>query len=152
MKRVRTMRLIAATSGLMVFFAAVSVVYGGLSWTGFDPDFDLTGKYEGTHINVILQGQDDGVCPFSSAEITIKLPKKSGYENLVIDYSCGDIDVKFKRGKGDKIEVKVLAQSSDENPLNVILAATNEKGLIEKLCEGETNSNISCKLNLKKLR
>lgn len=59
----------------MIFFAAISVAHAGLSWTGIDPEFDLLGEHEGTHVSVILQGRDSEECAFSKAKMVISLPR-----------------------------------------------------------------------------
>ncbi|MDP6714649.1 MAG: hypothetical protein QF368_08505 [SAR202 cluster bacterium] len=154
MKRVRNLKLIAAATALMVFFAAVSVAYAGLSWTGIDPEFDLLGEYTGTHVNVILQGRNSEECAFSSASVVISLPKNTGYTNLDVDNeTCGNIDVEFKDGKRNEIKAKVKAKHSDKKmKLDVIMIASNGNGSVEKLCHGKSNKKLSCKLKLKKIR
>jgi len=91
-------------------------------------------------------------CDFDSAEISVKLPKNSGYKNLIFDDNCPNIDVNFKKGKSSKLEVKVETSSDTKFKLGVLLVATNSKSSIEKLCKGKKHGKTSCKIDLKKLK
>ncbi|MCH8309744.1 MAG: hypothetical protein IIB17_04520, partial [Chloroflexi bacterium] len=51
-KQVKQLKILAIVSAFAVFFAAATVVYGGLSWTGFDPVITLD---NGDVVNVVVR-------------------------------------------------------------------------------------------------
>ena len=52
-KRMRNLKLAAAASAVLMFLIAAPVVYGGLRWTGFDPELEVGGH----KVNVTVLAQ-----------------------------------------------------------------------------------------------
>ena len=46
-KLMRNVKLVAAASAVLAFMVAAPVVYGGLRWTGFDPELQVGGHKAG---------------------------------------------------------------------------------------------------------
>ena len=155
MKQARTLKLIAVVAALMVFFAAVSVAYGGLRWTGIDPAFELS---DGTPVNVYIAVPGKNWCNLNSPiPVTITAPVNLGtqVEESILERTCKGITDTLTTattlivGKhDDQIKVKVYASSNVRRAKFPVEVLIKVDGIELKVCSGRVNDTVKCSVNL----
>ena len=90
MRLTRNLKLMAGLGAVLVMFAAVPVVHGGMSWTGIDPIFNVNGH----QFNVWIEWPSQYDCDIEEIEVEVKVPSDFDYEFVSEsseDLGCGSL-------------------------------------------------------------
>ena len=145
-KQVKQLKILAIVSAFAVFFAAASVVYGGLSWTGFDPVIRLKG---GAILNVDIAVPPGKWCNIDGPiHVTVEAPKGA----KLLKEQTGPCDVTtstvVKNGAADKVEVTVVVKTSNGKGKFPVEIMISHKGQELVTCTGKANSEVECNADL----
>ena len=147
-KQVKPLKIWAIVLAFAVFFAAGSVVYGGLRWTGIDPVLIVDGKQVNIVVYVPTVNCDDGDLT-GPIKVEVKVPRRVSVELIRESEGCGTETVTTTmHHRKDTINVAVNVKSKENFPVRVHI-------LVEKMrpvmCKGKKSDNkVSCKADLGK--
>ena len=145
-KTAKQLKILAIVSAFAVFFVAASVVYGGLSWTGFDPVIQLS---DGTIVNVDIAVPPGQWCNIDGPiHVTVIVTEGA----TILEEHIGPCGVTTATtlidGDGGEIEVKAVVKTSngkDKFPVGIMIS---HKGQELVTCTGKANSEIKCDADL----
>ena len=144
----RKIRWIVALSTMLVLLASTTVVYGGLRWTGIDPELDINGH----KVNVSVFWPQEYTCDvFRYVKFRVQVPRGSV---VSFDESTGtfDCDNGFTntietetyivyKGKRNAVKVTGYVGGLSNFPIKVVVESDDEK----RVCRGHTNRPIKCR-------
>ena len=146
-KLMRNVKLVAAASAVLAFMVAAPVVYGGLRWTGFDPELQVGGH----KVNITIFAPTGRWCDVEGpVDVRVWVPK--GTDARLVSESEGDdggctvvtSTTIGERGRHGVI-VGVKAETDDPMqrfPMKVEIEVDDE--LVEDSCRGSVNKWIKC--------
>ncbi|HAL47396.1 MAG: hypothetical protein FI707_01445 [SAR202 cluster bacterium] len=143
----RNLKLLSAIFAFAIFMAGGSVVYGGLSWTGMDPEVELPGN-RGT-VNVVFAVPPGTWCKIDGPiDVDIKAPSGS---RLVSEQmgQCGvTTDSQMTYGDSDSFSVRARFRTinkKDNFPFQVMISVD---GVEQATCAGRARRGVSCEIEL----
>ena len=152
-KRSKNLKWAALIPALLLTLLSVSVVYGGLRWSGIDPEISL----DDHTLNVTAQWRSDELCDVSG-DIEIDVYYPGGVSALVVSDSTATCDVdgetvtistvtNIHATDSRKVTVTGLVPTEDRMPAQLLLSLD---GKHIRTCGGQANSLITCgSFNLK---
>lgn len=149
MKWIRKLKWVAGVCSLVAVFAAVPAVYGGLRWTGIDPEVDVD---EDT-LNVRVEWPEEYSCSISNPVlIVVTVPNKAEYSPVRESsgsFDCGPEESEIsthtlvvEQGKADIVHVSAWLRASERFPVRVLVYEDGER---EQVCKGASNRFIACR-------
>ncbi len=143
----RKIRWIVALSTMLVLLASTTVVYGGLRWTGIDPELDINGK----KVNVTAFWPEEHTCDVDEKiYFSIQVPRGSevSFEESKGRFKCDEGATTIKTHtkivyKGRRNEVKVTGYVGADGrfPVRILVQGEDER----RICKGHTNSRVRCR-------
>ncbi len=149
MKWIRKLKWVAGVCSLVAVFAAVPAVYGGLRWTGIDPELDV----DGHTVNVRVEWPEGYTCSVSNPVlIVISVPRNAEYSSAMESsdsFDCGPGETEIsthtivvEQSKPDRVEVSAWLRASERFPARVLVYEDGER---ELTCRGVSNHFIACR-------
>ena len=148
MKFKRTPKQVAIIGTLLLMLIAVPVVYGGIQWSGFDPQVQI----DGTQYNVTVFGPDKTWCD-SGGDIDVTFYVEEGATTELDFESSGGpaecrvttdtIFVERDGQVGVDAEVTVAANGKGRSPVVVEIASDGESAV----CRGVAGKPVTCSLD-----
>jgi hypothetical protein len=152
-KRSKNFKWMAIVPALLIMLLSVSVTYGGLRWSGIDPEVDL----DGHTLNVTAQWHSDDLCSVGS-DVLINIYVPFGTDVSPVVESSADCtvngeavtlqtDTTLIETDSKKVTVTGLVTSGESMPARLLL---DLDGKHIRTCGGQANSLITCgSFNLK---
>lgn len=151
MNSVRKLKWLVAVAVVVAMGAFAPIVYGGLKWSGIDPEVDV----DGHQVNVTVAVPPGQWCNIDGAIKVEFLVHKKASATLVAESvdtdgsKCGaHTSSSIKHKKGSKLEgkvyVTVVVEAEDGKfPVEVLVVANGEGGDAIS-CAGQTDKKIKC--------
>ena len=141
---IMNLKLMAGVAAVLVMFAAVPVVYGGVSWTGIDPIFIVNGH----QFNVWIEWPSQYDCDIEEIEVTVRVSADMYYEFVSEsseDLGCGSLTstntkVKFDDNGDNKVKVKGEVESDETFPVVVKVYLDGE---LVRTYEGDSDDDVT---------
>ena len=144
----RKIRWIVALSTMLVLLASTTVVYGGLRWTGIDPELDINGH----KVNVTVFWPQNHTCDvFSRVKFRVQVPKGAevSFDESTGTFDCDNgfsntIDTETHivyKGRRDEVKVTGYVGGLENFPVKVVVQGEHER----RVCRGKTNRPIKCR-------
>jgi len=149
-KRSKNLKFAALVPALLLMVLSVSVVYGGLRWSGIDSEIDLGGQT----LNATAEWHSDELCSISGdIEINVYYPIGLNLGDIKESTAdCGDAgtittDTHAYPTDSSKVTVTGLIPTGEQMPARLIL---DLNGNHIRTCGGQSNTLITCgSFNLK---
>jgi hypothetical protein len=146
-KRSKNFKWMAIVPALLIMLLSVSVAYGGLRWSGIDPEVTLDGQT----LNVTAQWHSDDLCSVGS-DVLINIYYPAGVNVGKVAESSAECDIDgvivtlqtftaLYPGDVKKVTVTGLVTSGESMPARLLL---DLDGKHIRTCGGQTNSLITC--------
>ena len=144
----RKIRWIVALSMMVVLLASTTVVYGGLRWTGIDPELDINGH----KVNVSVFWPQEYTCDvFRYVKFKVQVPAGAvvSFDESEGTFKCDNgftntIETEthvVKRGKRNVVKVTGYVGGLSRFPIKVVVQSDDER----RVCRGTTNRPIRCR-------
>ena len=144
----RKIRWIVALSMMIVLLASTTVVYGGLRWTGIDPELDINGE----KVNVTVFWPKEYTCEvFRYVKFKVQVPAGSvvSFDESTGTFDCDNgftntIETEthvVKRGRRNVVKVTGYVGGLSNFPIKVVVQSDDER----RVCRGTTNRPIKCR-------
>ena len=147
MKFMKRPKALAAVVTLLLMLIAVPVVYGGIQWSGFDPQVQI----DGTQYDVTVLAPDRAWCDVDG-DIEVVFHIEAGADfGLDFESSGGSgactvtTSTTFDADDGNSgVGVSILVNSSGNGRFPVVVEVASDGE--ETVCRGVSGKSISCSL------
>ena len=143
----RRLRVLVIIPVFAVFMAAASVVYGGLSWTGLDPEILV----DGDSVNIIVYVPADDCNSGEIQRITVRVEVPRGAATSLVSETTGcsnQVATETSIINNLKAGIKVSVNVKSANRLQVDVGIIVNGGE-EHLCFGDrSNGKVTCSADL----
>lgn len=143
----RKIRWIVGVSTMLVLVASTTVVYGGLRWTGIDPELDINGN----KVNVAVFWPDEYTCSLDEqVYFRVQVPRGAevSFEESDGTFDCDDgsttVETMTKivyKGKRDILRVTGYVGADERFPVRIVVKSDDAR----RVCKGFSNSRIQCR-------
>ena len=152
-KRSKHLKWATVLPALLIMALSVTVVYGGLRWSGIDPEVSL----DDHTLNITAQWHSETLCSVNG-DIQIDVYHPAGVDAIIVSESTAYCEV-----DGEMIEVSTMTEThiTNSNKITVTGLVTSDDNMPTRLlldldgkhirtCGGKANSLITCgSFNLK---
>jgi hypothetical protein len=145
MKKLGSVKILAIASVLLILLVAVPVAYGGLRWSGLDPQVVIDGR----EYSVTVAVPPNQWCKVGSPyQVTFHVPEGAEYE-LLSETVAGPDDCSITsatsfREHEDLDEPYVTILVSSRGKFRVVATVYSEDSL--ETCKGHANKKLRCDL------
>lgn len=152
MKVFKKSKLVAVIATLLLMLVAVPVAFGGIQWSGFDPQVQING----TQYNVTVLAPDRAWCDVTGpidvtfyvdagSEYILDFESEGGSGGCLVVTETTFVEVPIVTTDGS-VGLEVLVSSARKKAFPVVIetVASNASGETVTTCEGQTNSAIQC--------
>ena len=148
MKFIKRPKALAAVATLLLMLIAVPVVYGGIQWSGFDPQVQINR----TQYNVTVLAPDKAWCDVDG-DIEVVFHVEAGAETKLDFESTGgssactvSTSTTFDADDGNSgVGVSILVNSSGNGRFPVVVEVASDGE--EAVCRGVSGKSVSCSLD-----